>query len=427
MAGKIGTVGVISNEGVFYRAMTLSSLRTGICILAAFAVLAHGAVEPWSESVLEIGAAVLLVVWAWSALTDSELQLVWNPLLWPLLGFWLFAALQLAMGITAVPFLTRIELLKYSAILALFFLFVQSYRTRAQWRNFVWFLLSLGFAVSLFAILQHFTFNGKLKYGGIPFGPFVNRNHFAGLMELLIPPGLAMQILGAERRDQLPLVTLFTLLPIGALFLSASRGGIISFIAEVFFLAILIVARRREKKVLVAGAIIVTLAAVMVSWLGIGRALDRFAAYKKLEATEGRRSEMLQDSLRIYEDHRILGTGLGTLQEVFPLYETLYDGLIVNHSHNDYVEALAETGSIGGLCGFAFLVLLFWTAWKILRVENDSQSFAFHVGALVACLGLLVHGGVDFNFHIPSNALIFFLQAALATSAFPALPLPRGH
>ena len=181
------------------------------------------------------------------------------------MAFWLVAAFQLAVGITAVPFLTRIELLKYSALLALFFLCVQSYRTRAHWRNFVWFLLSLGFAVSLFAILQHFTFNGKLywvrelQYGGIPFGPYVNRNHFAGLMELLIPPGLAIQILGAERRDQLPLMTLFTLLPIGALFLSASRGGIISFVAEVGFLAILIVARRREKKVLVAAALIVTL------------------------------------------------------------------------------------------------------------------------------------------------------------------------
>ena len=112
------------------------------------------------------------------------------------------------MGMTLVPFLTRIELLKYSALVALFFLCVQSYRTRSQWRNFVWFLLSLGFAVSLFAILQHFTFNGKLywvrelQYGGIPFGPYVNRNHFAGLMELLIPPGLAIQILGGERRDQ---------------------------------------------------------------------------------------------------------------------------------------------------------------------------------------------------------------------------------
>ena len=422
-----------SDDGGLQLAVAMGSIRTGICVLVAFAVLAHGAVEPWSEAVLEIGAGVLLLVWALDALTNKELKLVWNPLLWPLLAFWLYAALQWATGITPVPFLTRIELLKYSALLALFFLCVQSYKTRAQWRNFVWFLLSLGFAVSLFAILQHFTFNGKLywfrelKYGGIPFGPYVNRNHFAGLMELLIPPGLAIQVLGAERRDQLPLVTLFTLLPIGALFLSASRGGIIGFVAEVGFLAIVIIARRREKKVLVAGALILTLAAIVVSWLGIGRALDRFASYKKLEASEGRRAEMLHDSFRIYRDHPILGTGLGTLQEVFPLYETLYDGLVVNHSHNDYVEALAETGSIGGLCGLAFLACLFWASWKILKIEGDPRSFAYHTGALVACLGLLVHAGVDFNFHIPSNALIFLLQSALATSVFPALPLPRGH
>src|SRR6266851_4001825 len=413
--------------------MTMSSIRNGICVLATFAVLAHGAVEPWSEGVLEIGAAVLLLVWAWKALMNRKLKLVWNPLLWPLLGFWLIAAFQLAIGITAVPFLTRIELLKYSSLVALFFLCVQSYRTRSQWRNFVWFLMCLGFAVSLFAILQHFTFNGKLywvpelQYGGIPFGPYVNRNHFAGLVELLIPPGLAIQILGAERRDQLPLVTLFTLLPIGALFLSASRGGIIGFVAEVIFLAILIIARRREKNVLVAAALIITLAAILVSWLGIGAALDRFATYKKLETSEGRRVEMLHDSLRIFQDHRALGTGLGTLQEVFPLYESSYDGLVVNHSHNDYAEALAETGAIGAFCGLVFLVLLFWTSWMILNAPGDPRSFAYHTGALVACLGLLVHAGVDFNFHIPSNALIFLLQAALATSVFPALPLSREH
>jgi len=408
-------------------------LRNGICVLAAFAVLAHGAVEPWSEAVLEIGAAVLLLAWSWMATTNSEMKLVWNPLLWPLIGFWIVGALQLVTGTTAVSFLTRIELLKFSALLALFFLCVQTYRTRSHWRNFVWFLLILGFAVSLFAILQHFTFNGKLywlrelQYGGVPFGPFVNRNHFAGLAELLIPPGLAILILGGERRDQLPLITLFTLLPIGALFLSASRGGIISFVAEVGFFIILIIARRREKKVLVAAALIFTLAVILVSWLGIGAALDRFATYKKLETSEGRRVEMLHDSLRIFHDHRVMGTGLGTLQEVFPLYETFYDGLVVNHSHNDYAEALAETGAIGGLCGLVFLVLLFWTAWKILSLEGDPRSFAYHAGALVACLGLLVHAGVDFNFHIPSNALIFLLQSALATTAFPALPLPRRN
>jgi O-antigen ligase len=400
-------------------------IRIGICVLVAFSVLAHGVVEPWSEGVLEVGAGVLLLVWATRAVTDDDFQMVWNPLLWPLAAFWLVAAVQWIAGITVVPFLTRIELLKYSALLALFFLCVQSYRTRAHWHGFVWFLLILGFGVSLFGILQHFTFNGKLywvrelRYPGIPFGPYVNRNHFAGLMELLIPPGMAILILRGERRDRLPLVTLFTLLPIGALFLTASRGGIMSFLAEMGFLAILIILRRREKKGLVAGAVIVTLAAILVSWLGIGSALERFASYKALEVSETARAEMLRGTWHIFLDHPIAGTGLGTLQEVFPLYETFYTGLIVNHSHNDYAEALAETGAIGGLCCLVFLILLFRNGWKSLVVEQEAKNFAYHAGALVACLGLLVHATVDFNFHIPSNALIFLLQAALATSAVP--------
>jgi O-antigen ligase len=413
--------------------ISMKFMRTGICVLVAFAVLAHGAVEPWSEAVLEIGAAVLLLVWAFRALTVDGLKLVWNPLLWPLLAFWIVAAAQLALRISLVPFLTRIELLKYTALVALFFLALQSFRTRGHWRTFVWFLLSLGFAVSLFAILQHFTFNGKLywlrelRYGGIPFGPFVNRNHFAGLMELLIPVGLAVQILSAERRDQLPLAALFTLLPVGALFLSASRGGITGFVAEVCFLAVVIAIRRREKKVLPAAAMILVLGTILVSWLGIGEALDRFSAYKKLESSEGRRVEMFHDTLRIFRDYRVLGTGAGTLQEVFPLYESEYGGLVVNHSHNDYAEALAESGIVGGLCGLAFVLLLFGICWKILSGQSDAQSFAYHAGALVACLGLLVHAGVDFNFHIPSNALIFLLESALATSVFPALPLARRN
>jgi hypothetical protein len=226
-------------------------IRIGICVLVAFSVLAHGVVEPWSEAVLEVGAGVLLLVWVTRALIDRDFQLAWNQLLGPLIALWVVAAMQWMAGITMVPFLTRIELLKYSALLALFLLCIQSYRTRAHWHGFVWFLLSLGFGVSLFAILQHFTFNGKLywfrelRFPGIPFGPYVNRNHFAGLMELLIPPGIAILILRGERRDRLPLVALFTLLPIGALFLTASRGGIMSFLAEMGFLAILIFLRRR--------------------------------------------------------------------------------------------------------------------------------------------------------------------------------------
>src|SRR5260221_6198066 len=115
------------------------------------------------------------------------------------------AAVQLAGRITVYPFLTRIELLKYTALLALFFLCTQSFRTLEHWHGFVWFLLILGFVVSVFAILQHFTFNGKLywvrelRYGGIIFRPYVNRNYFFGLSELCVPPGRALLISTACR------------------------------------------------------------------------------------------------------------------------------------------------------------------------------------------------------------------------------------
>jgi hypothetical protein len=76
-------------------------------------------------------------------------------------------------------------------------------------------------------------------------------------------------------------------------------------------------------------------------------------------------------------------------------------------------------GIVGSLCCLAFVVLLFWNSWEILAIDKESRNFAYHAGALVACVGLLVHATVDFNFHIPSNALVFLLQAALATSVIP--------
>ena len=146
---------------------------------------------------------------------------------------------------------------------------------------------------------------------------------------------------------------------------------------------------------------------------------DRFESYKGLEVSEGRRVSMLHGTWHIFLDHPVLGTGLGTLQQIYPRYETVYDGLLVNHTHNDYAEALAETGVIGGICFASFLIVLFWNGWKILAADSDARNLAYHAGALIACLGLLVHAFVDFNFHIPSNALLFLLKAALATSVLP--------
>jgi O-antigen ligase len=397
-------------------------LRFGICALVVFAVAAHGGVEDWARAIFETGAGLLFFAWALWAYFMREEEILVSPLLLPLAAFSLIVCGQMFFRGTASFYSTRTEFLVLLSDLILLFLAVQAFRTLQDWRGFIWFGMVLGFLVSIFGILQHLTFNGKLywfremHYGGIPFGPYVNRNHFAGFVELILPLALVPLILGRVRRERWPIVGLFAVVPIGALFLSVSRGGIVSFGVELAFLALVMIQQRARGKQLVAGAVVLLLALSMVYWLGVGQLLERFSSLQSLEVTAGKRASMRQDTWQIFLHHPLTGTGLGTLQIVYPPYESLYDGKVVNHAHNDYLEALAETGILGGLCCAWFLGVLFRESFRRLRRLNNSFAGILQLSGLVACTGFLVHSSVDFNLHIPSNALLFFLMAHLASS-----------
>ncbi len=409
-------------------------LRFGICALVAFAVVAHGGVEDWARAVIESGAGLLFLFWAlWIYFNEKE-QPVLSPLLLPLALFSLLVLGQWFFHATASSYNTRLEFLLLLACLLLLFLAVQAFRTLDDWRGFIWFGMGLGFLVSVFGILQHLTFNGKLywfremRYGGIPFGPYANRNHFAGFAELVLPLALVPLVLGRVRRERWAVVGLFAVLPVAALFLSASRGGIVSFAVEMAVLALFMIRRGTRGKQFLAAAAVLLLALFLVSWLGVGRILQRFSSFQSLEVTAGKRASMRKDTFHIFLDHPIAGTGLGTLQIVYPRYETLYDGKIVNHTHNDYLEALAETGLLGGFCCAWFLAVLLKQSLMRLRQLNHSFAGALQLSGLVACSGFLVHGLVDFNFHIPSNLLLFLLMAHLATVEFQqATPPSTPH
>ena len=411
-------------------------LQICLCAVLVFAIAAHGAVEDWSRAVLETSAGLLFVFWAVRVYVAREERVHISPLLPPLLALIFLALGQIVFHGTASAYDTRTELQLLTAITLLLFLATQAFRTTDDWRFFVWFIMWLGFLVSVFGILQHLTFNGKLywfremRYGGIPFGPYVNRNHFAGFAELVIPVALVPLVLGKVRRDRWFAVGLLALLPLGALFLSASRGGIISFAAEVGLLTLLLILRRAGGKHVLAGAVVLLFAFMLVSWLGARQILERFSSMQSLEVTSGKRASMRADTWHIFREHPWTGTGLGTLQTVFPAYESLYDAKVVNHSHNDYLEALAETGIVGAACCAWFLAALFFYSLRRLLLQDKSFSAALHLSGLAACTGFLVHSFVDFNLHIPGNALLFFLMANLATADIsnPAPPAPsRRH
>jgi O-antigen ligase len=397
-------------------------LRFGICALVAFAVAAHGGVEVWARAILETGAGFLFLAYALRLRVTDKEPLTYSPLLPPLALFFLIVLGQWFFRATASSFHTRVELQLVLAYLILLFLAVQAFRTLKDWRGFVWFGMVLGFIVSVFGILQHLTFNGKLywfrtmHYGGIPFGPYVNRNHFAGFVELIVPLALVPLVLGRVRRERLLVVGLFAILPVAALFLSASRGGIVSFCVQILLLGYVLLRSRGMGKRLLAAAAVLLAALLIVSWLGVGQILQRFSSLQTLEVTEAKRVAMARGTWHIFLAHPLAGTGLGTLQIVYPAYESLYDGKIVNHSHDDYLEALAETGVLGGLCCAWFLVVLFRKSLSRLGQKDYAFLDALQFSGTVACAGLLVHSFVDYNLHTPSNTLLFFLMAHLATA-----------
>jgi O-antigen ligase len=401
-------------------------LRVGICVLLSFAVLAYGGVEEWSQAVLEVGFGLLLVIWALRTYASDQEAIAISPLLPPLLAFALVVLVQLIFHRTASVYDTRMQFQLLITYIILLVLLPQAYYRMSHWRGFLWFLMSLGFFVSVFGILQHLTFNGKLywfrvmRYGGYPFGPYVNRNHFAGFAEILIPVALVPLVLGKVRRERLFLVGLFAVVPIVALLLSASRGGIVSFAVQMVILFSLLLVRRLQSKYMLVGGVLVLCAILAVSWIGVQQVLQRFSNYQTLDVSMGKRASMRHDTWRIFLDHPALGTGLGTLQMVFPPYESSYDAKIVNHTHNDYLEALAETGVPGALCCAWFLAVLFIESVKGLKDLGGSFGAALNLSGLVGCCGLLVHSLVDFNLHIPANALLFFVSAHMATARLQA-------
>src|SRR5487761_85302 len=393
-------------------------LRIGICLLIAFSVLAFGTVEIWSESILEVGAAVLFLWWAILICRSREVETHWSPVYWPLLAFLGIAMLQLAFGATAYPFLTGVALLKISACSLLFFLIGQAFLNPRDLRFLAWFLMCFAFGVAVFGIAQNFTSHYVLYWyrpltnGGNPFGPYVNRNDFAGLMELLAPIGLSLVLFRGVRTEQIPFVGILTVVPIIALLLTGSRGGIVSFVFEVGVLALIVYVARSKKSQIVPFAIVLLVALLAMGWLGVNRVLDRFSSHAD-ELTANRRITMLKGTWHVFLDHPLIGCGLGTLVAVYPRFEPYYDGKIVDHAHNDYVEALAETGIAGGICGLAFFFLLFREVRARLSEEQSVLSQGLHVAALTGCAGLMVHSLVDFNLHIPANGLMFLVLASM--------------
>jgi hypothetical protein len=128
---------------------------------------------------------------------------------------------------------------------------------------------------------------------------------------------------------------------------------------------------------------------------------------------------------RMWQDHFWVGVGPAHFNYRYREYRPESFQLEPDRCHNDYLNLLADWGTVGGiiaLCGMVAVAVGAFKTWPHVRREENSfgrsqsNRFAFFLGASGGLTALAVHSGMDFNLHIPANALVAVTLLALLVS-----------
>ncbi len=260
------------------------------------------------------------------------------------------------------------------------------------------------------------------------FGPFVNPNHYSAFTVLTLPLFLA-QIHYRLKRNQagfswkgalnfvdssIPFFIFLTALVFAGCFLCGARVGAAVLLALVLIYFITPDLRRHYKPLLLMVAFAFVIAFFLLgSTRGLESAL-RIFSLESLKAAAAERYQVAQESLQIFAQFPLGGSGLGTYAFISPkAVSVLSDTVAWEHVHNDFIELLAETGVLGFLllgCVFIFMLV------SSLRAVGNQLSlwkrFLFFQ-AVFALAGFALMEFADFALKIPAIALIFLVQLAL--------------
>jgi O-antigen ligase len=426
-----------------------------LCLAVVLSALAFGTVHSWSLAIFQAGAGLVVVAWCADAWRSRRLRLSRNPLQLPLLGLVAVGVVQLlplgstpagspalaagaARALSFDPFTTRLVVVQIASLLVYFAAALAFVDSPRRLRLLARVLMIFGFVLALFSMAQYFVSPDKI-FGvrettqSLGFGPFINRHHFAGYMELLLALPLGFLFGGAVERDKRFIYAFLSLIMALALVLTNSRGGMLSLAAEIMFVLVVSAGVRRRgadegrakesrgvrlRRVAVRAALgFVLVVAFFLGAIFFGGegALARFVGTVNADDPTTGRVEFWRATLHMIRDQPLAGVGLGAFGVAYSRYDQTNGRVYrLEQAHNDYLQIVSDAGVVGAVLALAFVALLFRAGFR--RMESrDAQRRGVALGALAGCFAVLVHSFFDFTLHTTANALLFLMLAALAT------------
>ena len=348
----------------------------------------------------------------------------------------------------------RMSIIRWT-VYGLFFIgFTQVLNSQKRIELAIFLILLTGCFEALYGLIQAYSGSGYVWWFKKPFhrdvsGTYINRDHFAGLIEVclilaaayavalsskrrkkmtktVLKSGLrakASKILAGEQRfNKRTLILVFgVVIGIGLVF-SASRGGLIAASGAMLCTSLLFIFRKNHRK---KGFLILFLFLIIAAYavhIGAEYTVERF---KNLDHSFEVRDRFARKTMDIFEDYMITGIGVGNFRYAYPKYQAAEDkNLWIRHAHNDWAQFLAEAGIAGFCLLLAGMSYYLYRTMKLWRKRRDPFAICLGVAPLGAMVAMAIHSYVDFNLHIPAN---FLMLAAVTAIGYSSLHLQRRH
>jgi len=382
--------------------------------LLFFAPLARGAVQPWAQATLMAGACLLAAALFVEKALTGVVIFPRTALDKPFLALAALFCLSFLLSDARADGLEALALLTIYAVI--FYTSLHVAASRAGQRQLVYLLITLAAVVALIALLKRFSpeltpiwwHYDDLPGGITATGPYGNHNHLAGLLEMIIPVVFGLFLTRTRRGTALFLLVYLAILLIATHILTLSRGGWFSLAAALFVMFCTLLAQKRftRKKLLlgITGGLLL----VFLFILGGTHIVERLLTLTDEDTvlSFAGRTIAWKGCLNMIAAHPILGTGPGSFATLFPAWQPPGIAARFFYAHNDYLQYTTELG-------LAVAAIILWIALILTRMvirlaANPSrQVWGISLGAGIGILAIALHSFVDFNLHIPANAMVF--------------------
>jgi O-antigen ligase len=440
-------------------------IKLFLLFLFIFTPMAMGSVEIWALSVMELVILLMVTLWVLRSSVlkgsrgeqdtpdsglvqksvDAPLFKTATILLALFLCLILFQMVRLPSGLTELlspkayelrhqlrvgndpiefiplslfPLGTKLEFFKWIS-LSSFFLFLLHWRgsdeSRRTTRQLILVILLVGFLESLYGMFLVSRGSGEATYFA---GTFASRNHLAGYLLMTIPLGIGL-LFSVETSQVRPighwlhrlssvdgktlLLGFSIIVMILGLIVSGSRAAMLSLLFSLSLSLLLFNDFRKERRLFKKSALFLGLALLWAGWIGASALVARFFTVSEDMKL---RWVIWENTIQIFKDFPLLGSGLGTFSQIFPMYRTFHFRGLVTHAENDFLQLASEVGLVGfGLLAILFLFLFFKGGLRI-RSETSPQRYIGR-GALTGILALMFYSLVEKNLQVPANALLY--------------------